>query len=350
MAGKGVRVCLTLGFPAKVESAPNVPRTVHYELQSALKAKIVDFVAVDRSRHLLARISRIASHAFAAGILAWLSRREVDSYYASNENVGLVLLTIFKYTGTKRRLIIVNHHLSHKWKSRIFKWLGLRTVPATLVCLNQLQAEHALKKLRVPQDRVIPIVYGGGVDDRFFRDTSTTQPRGSYILSVGREKRDYQTLVSALRGLEIPLIVVASGLRRHELYSGSVPAISDYVTVKKDLTFAQLRDLYAGASFVVLPLEDVEFPAGITVLMEAMAMGKAVIATRSRGISGIFADGVDGIWVAPNDTAGFRNALLRLWNTPSIADEIGAEARRAMAGRFNFDNYVEKLISLLCHR
>jgi glycosyltransferase involved in cell wall biosynthesis len=46
-----------------------------------------------------------------------------------------------------------------------------------------------------------------------------------------------------------------------------------------------LRDLYSQSRFVVVPLHEVDFDAGVTTLTEAMAMGKAVIVTRTRGRS-----------------------------------------------------------------
>ena len=47
--------------------------------------------------------------------------------------------------------------------------------------------------------------------------------------------------------------------------------------------YAALRALYAESSFVVVPLRETDFQAGVTTILEAMAMGKAVIATRTTG-------------------------------------------------------------------
>jgi len=43
------------------------------------------------------------------------------------------------------------------------------------------------------------------------------------------------------------------------------------------------RELYARSAVVVVPLYDVDFQAGVTTILEAMAMAKPVVVTRSQG-------------------------------------------------------------------
>ena len=103
------------------------------------------------------------------------------------------------------------------------------------------------------------------------------------------------------------------------------------VKVISNLSYKELRDAYARCAFVVLSLHDVDYPAGITCLMEAMAMGKPVIATRVGGIPDIIVDGENGLLVPPGDALALRQAMQRLVNTPQLREQMGAASLRSVA-------------------
>ncbi len=71
-----------------------------------------------------------------------------------------------------------------------------------------------------------------------------------------------------------------------------------------------------------------------TVAMEAMAVGKPVIASRIGGLPDIVADGQTGILVPPRDADALRAALARLIDDPDLAARMG-EAGRARVGAFH---------------
>ncbi len=59
--------------------------------------------------------------------------------------------------------------------------------------------------------------------------------------------------------------------------AGGIDAVdATHVTVHRQLPHSALRDLYARARVVVVPLEDVDYDAGVTVITEALAMAKPV--------------------------------------------------------------------------
>jgi glycosyltransferase involved in cell wall biosynthesis len=119
------------------------------------------------------------------------------------------------------------------------------------------------------------------------------------------------------------------------------------VRLTQDLEHHALRDLYARSSFVVVPLQDVEFDAGGTAIAEAMAMGKAVIVTRTRGQIDIIEDGVQGIYVPAGDPRSLRNAIEYLHSSPAEAARMGRAGRDLVERRFRFDDYVSHLADLL---
>jgi hypothetical protein len=108
-----------------------------------------------------------------------------------------------------------------------------------------------------------------------------------------------------------------------------------------------LRQLYADAAIVVVPLQETDFQAGITTILEAMSMGKPVVCTLTTGQTDTIVDGETGIYVAPGDAAGMRAAIERLLADPTEADRLGANARAWVVANAGLDGYVARLKSLL---
>ncbi len=111
--------------------------------------------------------------------------------------------------------------------------------------------------------------------------------------------------------------------------------------------FADLRQLYAEARFVVVPLFDVPFQAGITTILEAMAMGKAVVCSRTQGQTDALVDGVNGVYVEPGDIDGLRSAIVALLADPDRAEALGRAAWTYAEEHADIDVYVERITSVV---
>jgi glycosyltransferase involved in cell wall biosynthesis len=70
-------------------------------------------------------------------------------------------------------------------------------------------------------------------------------------------------------------------------------------------------------------------------LLEAMAAGRAVVATAVGGNCELIEDGVSGLLVPPGDPAALAGAIARLAGDPALAVRLGAAARRSVADRFD---------------
>ena len=98
-------------------------------------------------------------------------------------------------------------------------------------------------------------------------------------------------------------------------------------------------DAYAACDFLVLPSLGEGF--GI-VLLEAMAQGKPVIASRIGGIPYIVEDGINGILVAPGDVESLTNAICSLGKNARLRDSLG-ENCLATAREHRLELYVDAL-------
>src|SRR6185437_17077004 len=98
------------------------------------------------------------------------------------------------------------------------------------------------------------------------------------------------------------------------------------------LSFAQLRDAYGNAACVVVPQRSDAYPfgsegGGLTALLEAMAMGRPIVASDRAILHDYVADGVEALLVPPEDPAALRGAVERVLADPELARSLGAAAR-----------------------
>lgn len=81
-------------------------------------------------------------------------------------------------------------------------------------------------------------------------------------------------------------------------------------------------------------------------IVEAMALGKAVVATSAGGVPEIVSDGVDGVLVAPGNVARLAGALARLIASPELRVQLGSAARQR-ALRFSGPRFVAEAMAAI---
>ena len=97
----------------------------------------------------------------------------------------------------------------------------------------------------------------------------------------------------------------------------------------------------ASADLLVLP----SFMEGLpVVLMEAMALGTPVIASRVAGIPELITDGVEGRLFTPGNWADLATAMTDMLSDRPGADRMAAAAKTKIAAEFDIDNAVAPLV------
>jgi len=76
--------------------------------------------------------------------------------------------------------------------------------------------------------------------------------------------------------------------------------------------------------------------------MEAMALGKPVVATAVGGVPEVVADGQTGILVQPGDPAALAAAVVELLSDPARAEEMGERGRQRAAAHFDIAEMLER--------
>ncbi|MGQ0670855.1 MAG: glycosyltransferase, partial [Actinomycetota bacterium] len=105
---------------------------------------------------------------------------------------------------------------------------------------------------------------------------------------------------------------------------------------------ADVRALLKSCSFTVLPSLSEGTPNAV---LESLACGKAVVASRVGGLPEILARGA-GIMVPPGDPDPLAQAMIELLTDPARARQLGEQGRQIVQSRFGLQRMVDENLSL----
>lgn len=197
-----------------------------------------------------------------------------------------------------------------------------------------------------------------GVDLDLFRPGPAGQTDESLILAVGRfvEKKGFSVLIEACRilrdqGLPCSCDIVGQGELGEQLARQICQAtLQDRVRLVGPRSQEELRTYYKGAAMLVMPCivaRDGNRDALPTVMLEAMACGLPVIASRVTGTPEIVGHEQTGLVVKPGDPDDLANAIARLMKNPDLRNQLGDAGRAKAETYFNLKTNVTKLRQLL---
>jgi glycosyltransferase involved in cell wall biosynthesis len=253
---------------------------------------------------------------------------------AARSGAGLVLILM----GAEKRL--ERSRLPYLTR-RLLRWALGRM--AAVIVVGEGEREYVIGRGLVDPGRVHLVHFG--VDVRFW--TPGPETGEGPALAVGNDDgRDYALLLRAIGEhplrLHTHLPVDRVGLAPTvELTGGSWQdaALSD----------EQLRDVYRQSRFVVVPLLESAQPQGQSVTLQAMACGKAVILTRTRGLwgAGRMRHGENCHLVPPGDVDALRSAIEKLSTDARYRSALGAAARRTVEEHFTSDRMADDIATIV---
>lgn len=237
-------------------------------------------------------------------------------------------------------------------RGRYVDFLYNRRVDGVVAISRKIAELLVQAGVRAERIRLIP----SGIDPApFVMSESQGTSRGPAVVgtvAVLEERKGHRILLEAAtalkqqghrvkyrwagEGSERPALerqLLASGLQGEVEFAGFVGAVPEFLST---IDIFALPSLYEGL--------------GVSVL-EAMAAGKPVVATRAGGLPEIVDDGVTGVLVPPGDAEALARALATLVSSPTLAREMGVKGReRVLRGftmekmaRANEDYYYELL-------
>ena len=203
-----------------------------------------------------------------------------------------------------------------------------------LFFMGEADRQEAVRRYAIPLDKTS--LFRFGVDTDFWSPTDLDRQEEG-VLSVGSDsKRDYATLLAASINAQMQILTrlavqIPSNRPNVHLLSGNFYG--------SPITDSVLRDLYQRAEVVVVPIRDVFQPSGQSVTLQAMACGKPVVLSRTKGLwdPETLISGENCILVPPHDPAALGEAVNRLLNDGPLRQRIGAAARETVVEKFGLD-------------
>ena len=251
-------------------------------------------------------------------------------------------------------VIITTEHGKNSWK----KWwhhLMERRVVTPLV-MHRVAVSEDIRLLRMEQEAVPASkisVIGNAVDTNVPLARKTLPPRVLGALGRLVDAKDYPVLLHATRclldeGRDLRLDIAGEGECRSELEK----LINDLMLTGR----VRLRGVQPAAEF----LQSIDMfvmsskREGIPVaLLEAMARGMSIVATRVGGIPEVLRDGMDGLLCGSGQPEQLAETISRMIDDQSLRVSTAASARQRAISLFGIESYMgrwEKLYMMLCNR
>lgn len=275
--------------------------------------------------------------------LALRARRfadQCDVVWAGNEQVGIPL----SFLRLRKPLVVVAHHLESPLRASLAALSGAVRRWDGVGYISDEGKQFLIDRLHVPAERLFQYESAKYLCHALLPTEASDGP----IVSVGVAERDYPTLLAALaelRGCDteiFPSSKFGDGLMHR------VSSWPDWVRLMGWVSDDEILQRYRRARFVVVPLQRTTHGgAGINAALEASALGKAVIATRTGGMPTFVKDGETGILVPPDDVPALRDAIRYLWAEPAVAARMGTAGRRYMEQRFNPQTVDDNIVAFL---
>lgn len=227
---------------------------------------------------------------------------------------------------------------------RLFLFKKFWTSYARIVCISTEQLED-FARLGIPREHLVFVPFG--VDASFFQPTDASLEE-DLIVSVGRDAgRDYATLFKVAERTPYPFVVVAG--HKNIPPDMSVPK---NVSLLYDQSLVTIRNLYARARLVVVVSKDSSVPdgsdcSGQTVILDALAAGKEVIATHRSWINDYFVPNQDLVVVQPNDPGALAQAISSLSQDVEKRERLATSGHAKVVAHYTTKAFAEALIKLM---
>jgi glycosyltransferase involved in cell wall biosynthesis len=268
--------------------------------------------------------------------------RRFDALYCADQT-GLAGLALARRVLPAMRLVSVVHHPLGNVARRI---AAARS--DVLVCLSAALSADLERALPRRRARIVHLPWGPDLTCPLYI------PRGEAngVVSAGKSNRDLETLMRAVARTGAAGVIYDLEGRLSDrpgavrlVRPGRGPGV-DPDSPGGYLAHHAIADT-AAAKIVAIPVLDPGRLTGLTEAIDALALAKPMIATRSPYFPfDIEAVGC-GIWVDPGDVEGWERALGRLLVDCDARTEMGAAGRRFAEREWNYPAFCRGLAELI---
>lgn len=327
---------------------------------------------VDKMRHngvevkvipMVRAIRPVADLVSFVRILAQMRRRKYDVVHTHSSKAGILGRAAARLAGVPR--IVHTPHvfpfqmqvarLRQTWYTRIERVVAGFT--DIFICVSRQEKQAALDHRLAPDNKFVVIENGIDIADdakdeeivhqrTILRAEHAIDSEAPVVATVGRfaRQKGHRVLIKAIAKVraqfpQLKLVLAGGGKETYAIQSQIHHLDIEDATVMlgecdNSMVVNRMADI------VVLPSLWEGLPY---VLIEAMAAGKAIVASDVGGVGDAIRDNENGLLVPPGDSDALASALVRLLEDPGLCSRLGKNARSTAAAEYRIENMVNRL-------
>ena len=224
-----------------------------------------------------------------------------------------------------------------------------------VVAVSEATKNFLIQERGVPENKVEVIKYGVDLNkyniigDKNPRELIGLNVEDKVIGMVGRlnSQKGHIYLINAARDIvkfypDVKFVIVGEGILKNEL----IDQVKAYNLKRNFLFLGYRKDVnYILGAFDIFVLPSL-YEGLPNAILEAMAVGKPVVATAVDGTTEIIEDGKTGLLIPPKDPSQLKNALLKLLSNKTMAAEMGLNGRKRVEKIFSLERQVDEFQNL----
>lgn len=264
-------------------------------------------------------------------------RHNIDNVIAWQQFYGLMLAFYNRLFRIKCNIIILTFIFKAKpgISGNIFHWFVNKALTAgcvkAAVVFSSAEIEYYRALFPKAADKFKFVHLGIPTDEL----DGIERGDADYIFSTGISNRDYEFLINTLDGSGYQVVIACSGMTCHGKTN---------VVVEDNLYGADMLRKMADCRVVVVPLKDRNISSGQLVILQAMHLGKPVVATDCSATRDYITHGVNGYLV--NSPGELIDCINRFYSDNALYNAMGLAARAAARDMYSLDGYAIRVADI----
>lgn len=280
-----------------------------------------------------------ALHPFFNIVKIFFLRNRYDVVINGSLRTGQMLALFKKILGlsTPRQIIL---ELMLDEEQETFLWKIKRRIQQFIFSKTDLifvssksEVKTYSERLHLPEHRIRFVTFHTNIVE-----PRIVQGKGNYLFSAGKTGRDFAVLIQAVRNLDCSVVIVSD---QNSIQGTEIPS---NVKLLLDIPYSKYLELLFDCRAVIVPLKPLVKSTGQVVILEAMALGKPVIATETVGTVDYIRSGINGILVPPADPECLNTAISQLLTDPTFCRYLAENALQTVKEFHTFEIYVNTIL------
>jgi glycosyltransferase involved in cell wall biosynthesis len=249
--------------------------------------------------------------------------------------------------------LVRTRHLNIPLKRNFFNFIHY--LPDMFIACGDNMRDNLINNCGFPADKVVNIPTGVGME--FFEVTRNTEAKLKYGLSVGSPVITNVGILRSVKGHEVTLrsvrTIIESFPDAKFLITGDGPRKDALVNLANELGIEQhvifagfienIPEIYSFTDVAILSSWSEGLPQSI---LQAMAAGVPVVATRAGGVPEVIIHEKTGILVETGDHEGLAKGIIKILNNQSSAKQLAENAKELIRREHSVNHMLDKIEEL----